>query len=132
MIRCRPPRGNRHPAAFVPRSPANRSAQQLDDLLGERGGAGRVLAGREAAVHDDVRFEVSHALVPRAALPARHAPAYLCGTDLAAGRLVTLAEPELAPINTGYLAVRSGGLARAPVARVHAHLLAALRAAPSY
>ncbi|MFG1690079.1 LysR family transcriptional regulator [Nonomuraea sp. NPDC049269] len=68
----------------------------------------------------------------RAGMGVSVLPAYLCGTDLAAGRLVTLAEPELAPINTGYLAVRSGGLARAPVARVHAHLLTALRAAPPY
>ncbi|HUR05637.1 MAG TPA: LysR family transcriptional regulator [Nonomuraea sp.] len=68
----------------------------------------------------------------RAGMGVSVLPAYLCGTDLAAGRLVTLAEPDLAPINTGYLAVRSGGLARAPIARVHGHLLAALRAAPPY
>ncbi|MFI7150796.1 substrate-binding domain-containing protein [Nonomuraea sp. NPDC050022] len=68
----------------------------------------------------------------RAGMGVSVLPAYLCRADLAAGRLVTLAEPELAPINTGYLAVRSGGLARAAVARVHAHLLAALKSAPAY
>ena len=46
--------------------------------------------------------------------------------------LDAVVEAEPAPINTGYLAVRSGGLARAAVARVHTHLLAALRAAPPY
>ncbi|MEV0352609.1 LysR family transcriptional regulator [Nonomuraea sp. NPDC050680] len=68
----------------------------------------------------------------RAGMGVSVLPAYLCRADVAAGRLVTLAEPELAPINTGYLAVRSGGLARAAVARVHAHLLAALKSAPAY
>ncbi|MGP3957057.1 LysR family transcriptional regulator [Nonomuraea sp. 3N208] len=59
-------------------------------------------------------------------------PAYLCRSDLAAGMLVTLAEPEEAPINTGYLAVRSGAQARPAVARVRAHLLEAFRAEPLY
>ncbi|WP_328808193.1 LysR family transcriptional regulator [Nonomuraea antri] len=59
-------------------------------------------------------------------------PAYLCRGDLAAGRLVALAEPEVAPINTGYLAVRSGAPARPAVARVRAHLLDAFRAAPPF
>lgn len=59
-------------------------------------------------------------------------PAYLCRTHLAAGTLVPLAEPELPPINTGYLAVRRGGPAGPAVARVYAHLLEAFRAAPAF
>ncbi|GAA2320791.1 LysR family transcriptional regulator [Nonomuraea roseoviolacea subsp. roseoviolacea] len=59
-------------------------------------------------------------------------PAYLCRAHLASGALVALTEPEVPPINTGYLAVRSGGLSAEPVARVHAHLLAAIRAVPSF
>ncbi|NUW40611.1 LysR family transcriptional regulator [Nonomuraea rhodomycinica] len=59
-------------------------------------------------------------------------PSYLCRAHLASGALVALAEPEVPPINTGYLAVRSGGLSAEPVARVHAHLLAAIRAVPSF
>lgn len=51
----------------------------------------------------------------------------LCDRDLAAGRLVALAEPEVPPINTGYLAIRSGAQADATVARVHAHLSEGLR-----
>ncbi|MGN9782067.1 LysR family transcriptional regulator [Nonomuraea sp. ZG12] len=54
-------------------------------------------------------------------------PSYLCDRDLAAGRLVALAEPEVPPINTGYLAIRSGAQADATVARVHAHLSEGLR-----
>ncbi|MFC5831069.1 LysR family transcriptional regulator [Nonomuraea insulae] len=59
-------------------------------------------------------------------------PAYLCRRDLADGTLVTLAEPAEAPINTGYLAVRSGAQARPAVAEVRAHLIRALRSAPPY
>ncbi|MFI7706329.1 LysR family transcriptional regulator [Nonomuraea sp. NPDC049480] len=54
-------------------------------------------------------------------------PAYLCRRDLAAGTLVTLADPEEPPINTGYLAVRSGAQARPAVAGVRAHLREAFR-----
>ncbi|MEU7898937.1 LysR family transcriptional regulator [Nonomuraea sp. NPDC049152] len=54
-------------------------------------------------------------------------PAYLCADDLAAGRLVALASPEVPPLNTGYLAVRAGGLARPAVATVYGHLLAEFR-----
>ena len=35
-------------------------------------------------------------------------PAYLCAADLAAGRLVRLHEPVIAPLNTLYLAERAG------------------------
>ncbi|MGP4099443.1 LysR family transcriptional regulator [Nonomuraea sp. KM90] len=59
-------------------------------------------------------------------------PAYLCRRDLAAGALVKLAEPPEAPINTGYLAVRSGAQARPAVAEVRSHLIRSLRAAPPY
>ncbi|MEV4395997.1 LysR family transcriptional regulator [Nonomuraea sp. NPDC049607] len=68
----------------------------------------------------------------RAGMGVSVLPAYLCRRDLAEGTLVALAEPPEPPINTGYLAVRSGALARSAVARVRAHLLAAFRAAPPY
>ncbi|MEQ4718111.1 LysR family transcriptional regulator [Nonomuraea sp. B19D2] len=68
----------------------------------------------------------------RAGMGVSVLPAYLCRRDLAAGTLVTLAEPDEAPINTGYLAVRSGALARPAVARVRAHLIEAFRTAPTY
>lgn len=54
-------------------------------------------------------------------------PRYLCSEHLIDGRLVTLAEPELAPINTGYLAWRDGVLTHPAVEAVHARLLAGLR-----
>ncbi|MDP4509544.1 LysR family transcriptional regulator [Nonomuraea turcica] len=57
-------------------------------------------------------------------------PAYLCRGDLDVGTLVTLADPEEPPINTGYLAVRSGAQSRPAVARTQAHLLKAFRANP--
>lgn len=50
-------------------------------------------------------------------------PSYLCSTHLDAGRLVLLARPDLAPLNTGYIAVRHGALSYPAVAAVHAHLL---------
>ncbi|WP_433445193.1 substrate-binding domain-containing protein [Nonomuraea sp. CA-141351] len=68
----------------------------------------------------------------RAGMGVSVLPAYLCRRDLTAGTLVTLAEPDEAPINTGYLAVRSGALARPAVARVRAHLIEAFRTAPTY
>ncbi|SDQ92694.1 LysR family transcriptional regulator [Thermostaphylospora chromogena] len=68
----------------------------------------------------------------RAGMGVSVLPAYLCREDLAAGRLVALREPEPPPINTGYLAVRSGGLARPAVAAVHRRLLDRLRAAGTY
>ncbi|GAA2824357.1 LysR family transcriptional regulator [Nonomuraea rubra] len=68
----------------------------------------------------------------RAGMGVSVLPAYLCRRDLAAGTLVTLAEPEEAPINTGYLAVRSGAQARPAVARVREHLVRELRAARSF
>ncbi|MEV4177339.1 LysR family transcriptional regulator [Nonomuraea sp. NPDC049709] len=68
----------------------------------------------------------------RAGMGVSVLPAYLCRRDLAAGALVKLAEPPEAPINTGYLAVRSGAQARPAVAEVRAHLIRSLRAAPPY
>ncbi|WP_235029918.1 LysR family transcriptional regulator [Nonomuraea solani] len=68
----------------------------------------------------------------RAGMGVSVLPAYLCRGDLAAGTLVRLAVPEEPPINTGYLAVRSGAEARPAVARVRAHLVKELRAAPPY
>ena len=60
-------------------------------------------------------------------------PAYLCAADLAAGRLVALAEPELPPINPLYLAWHPAAPAHPAVAEVRAHLSAVLRgrAAPA-
>ncbi|MFC4013532.1 LysR family transcriptional regulator [Nonomuraea purpurea] len=68
----------------------------------------------------------------RAGMGVSVLPAYLCRRDLADGTLVALAEPEEPPINTGYLAVRSGAQARPAVARVWAHLIRELRAAPPF
>lgn len=50
-------------------------------------------------------------------------PTYLCSEDLASGEIVALLEPEIPPINTLYLATRSGGLAEGELAAVHDHLL---------
>ncbi|WP_397351871.1 LysR family transcriptional regulator [Nonomuraea gerenzanensis] len=68
----------------------------------------------------------------RAGMGVSVLPSYLCRRDLAAGTLVTLAEPAEAPINTGYLAVRAGARARPAVARVREHLMRELRAAQSF
>ncbi|MBG0820775.1 LysR family transcriptional regulator [Planomonospora sp. ID91781] len=50
-------------------------------------------------------------------------PLYLCEDELAEGTLVRLAEPELPPINTLFLAVREGAAAQRAVAAVRDHLL---------
>ncbi|MEV6973050.1 LysR family transcriptional regulator [Kitasatospora sp. NPDC093806] len=50
-------------------------------------------------------------------------PTYLCERELDAGTLVQLLRPDLPPINTFYLATRSGTLADARLADLHAHLL---------
>jgi DNA-binding transcriptional LysR family regulator len=54
-------------------------------------------------------------------------PTYLCAEDLASGEIVALLEPEIPPINTLYLATRSGGLAEAELAAFHEHLLVKAR-----
>jgi len=53
-------------------------------------------------------------------------PLYLCEEDLKAGRLRLLAEPELPPLNTGYLAIRSDAGPRSPGSLLRATLLEAL------
>ncbi|MFI6812062.1 LysR family transcriptional regulator [Nonomuraea sp. NPDC050328] len=63
----------------------------------------------------------------RAGLGVSVLPSYLCREDLAAGRLVAVREPELAPINTGYLAIRSGARADPAVGRAFDFLLTSLR-----
>ncbi|CAO5153834.1 HTH-type transcriptional regulator AbaB [Frankia sp. AiPs1] len=50
-------------------------------------------------------------------------PAYLCGPPLADGRLRTLAEPPVPPLNTLYLAHRPAALGQSGVALAHARLL---------
>ncbi|MBB5079040.1 LysR family transcriptional regulator [Nonomuraea endophytica] len=50
-------------------------------------------------------------------------PRYLCAGELAAGRLVTLLEPEIAPLNTIFLASRAG-VTHPAAAAVRDHLLA--------
>ncbi|MDT0330643.1 LysR family transcriptional regulator [Nocardiopsis lambiniae] len=54
-------------------------------------------------------------------------PRYLCQEELAAGRLVALAEPEDPPINTAYLVRRSGIRENGCLDRVRALLTAAAR-----
>lgn len=53
-------------------------------------------------------------------------PRYLCEEQLADRRLTLLREPEVPPINTLYLAVRSGTADRPHIAAVHGHLMAHL------
>jgi DNA-binding transcriptional LysR family regulator len=50
-------------------------------------------------------------------------PSYLCADELERGEVVALVDPEQPPINTFYLAVRSGDLAHSDVAALHGHLL---------
>lgn len=53
-------------------------------------------------------------------------PSYLVSADLTSGALVALHTPSEAPLNTGYLATRSGDLARRPRLRVLADELVRL------
>lgn len=50
-------------------------------------------------------------------------PSYLCQEDLASGDIVPLLEPEIPPINTFYLATRSGTAHQQRISLVQAHLL---------
>lgn len=50
-------------------------------------------------------------------------PRCLCSTALQAGEVVTLLEPEVPPINTLYLAVRSGALQDYRLSQLHTELL---------
>ncbi|MET9620255.1 LysR family transcriptional regulator [Streptomyces sp. NPDC006464] len=52
-------------------------------------------------------------------------PRYLCEESLEQGRLVTLIDPPVPPLRTYFLAVRTGTLALAPLARAHEWLLRA-------
>jgi DNA-binding transcriptional LysR family regulator len=54
-------------------------------------------------------------------------PSYLCADDLGAGRLVTVLEPEDAPINTLYLAVRAATRDEPHIAAATSALLLAAR-----
>jgi DNA-binding transcriptional LysR family regulator len=65
---------------------------------------GRPLHGSAAVVAPDLRAVLA-ATVAGAGISVL--PRYLCRNHLAAGMLVTLFEPELAPINTLYLATRA-------------------------
>jgi DNA-binding transcriptional LysR family regulator len=51
-------------------------------------------------------------------------PRYLCARELASGALVPLLEPKAPPVNTLFLAARSGTTALPHIAAVHACLLA--------
>ncbi|MEU6879854.1 LysR substrate-binding domain-containing protein [Streptomyces sp. NPDC046712] len=46
-------------------------------------------------------------------------PTYLCTAELDAGALIHLVEPEIPPINTLYLATRSGTLSEPRLAELH-------------
>ncbi|MFF5207693.1 LysR family transcriptional regulator [Streptosporangium sp. NPDC000396] len=50
-------------------------------------------------------------------------PRYLCAGELASGRLVPLLEPEIPPINTLFLATRTGTATLPHIAAVHSRLL---------
>ncbi|ADD41281.1 LysR family transcriptional regulator [Stackebrandtia nassauensis] len=54
-------------------------------------------------------------------------PRYLCVGELAEGRLVPLLEPEIPPINTLYLAARTGTVDRPHISAVHSTLLSMAR-----
>ncbi|MDI2130425.1 LysR family transcriptional regulator [Yinghuangia seranimata] len=66
------------------------------------------------AVLDAVRAGAGIAVLPR----------YLCDDDLAAASIVALLEPEIPPLNTLFLAVRTGELSRPHLAQLHGRLLA--------
>ncbi|MFB7657026.1 MULTISPECIES: LysR family transcriptional regulator [unclassified Streptomyces] len=76
--------------------------------------------GPPAAVIPDLRG-VIFAVIAGAGISV--VPTYLCAEEIAAGKLVMLVEPELPPINTFHLAIRSGTLTDPRLARLHAHLI---------
>jgi DNA-binding transcriptional LysR family regulator len=80
---------------------------------------GRPPAGSAAVVAPDLRAVLA-ATVAGAGISVL--PRYLCRNQLAAGALVTLFEPELAPINTLYLATRTGPEPPAAVAAIRDEL----------
>lgn len=54
-------------------------------------------------------------------------PSYLCGSELASGALIVLTSPEESPINTLFVAVRTGTETLPHIAAVRTHLLAQAR-----
>jgi DNA-binding transcriptional LysR family regulator len=54
-------------------------------------------------------------------------PSFLCAEDIAAGRLTRLADPEIAPLNTAFLAARAAAVNRPAVAAVREHLISFAR-----
>jgi DNA-binding transcriptional LysR family regulator len=77
-----------------------------------------------AVVVPDLRGVLSAVL---AGAGASVLPLYLCQDDLLAGRLQLLADPELPPLNTGYVAIRSDAGPRSPASRLRTLLLETLR-----
>lgn len=85
---------------------------------------GRRPVGEPAVTVPDLRAVLA-ALVAGAGISVL--PRYLCQRELADGSLVALLDPEVAPINTLYLAELADGTARPPVVEVRNLLLAAAR-----
>ncbi|MEV8378514.1 LysR family transcriptional regulator [Kribbella sp. NPDC056861] len=77
-----------------------------------------------AVVVPDLRGVLSAVL---AGAGASVLPLYLCQDDLDAGRLQLLADPELPPLNTGYVAIRSDAGPRSPASQLRTILLETLR-----
>lgn len=63
----------------------------------------------------------------RAGAGASVLPTYLCGEAIEAGELMLLAEPEVPPLNTGYIVTRSDAGPRSAASVVRAELLEAFR-----
>ncbi|MCT7350832.1 LysR family transcriptional regulator [Streptomyces sp. 15-116A] len=80
--------------------------------------------GPPAVVVPDLRGAIS-AVVAGAGISV--VPTYLCSEEIANGQLVMLLEPDIPPINTFHLAVRSGTLSDTRLSRLHAHLVAEAR-----
>ncbi|NYH77667.1 DNA-binding transcriptional LysR family regulator [Actinopolyspora biskrensis] len=81
---------------------------------------GRRLTAQPAAVVPDLRG-VRAAVVAGAGVTVL--PRYLCRAELGSGSLVSLLEPEDPPLNTGFLAQRTGAPEREHVALVRERLL---------
>ncbi|MFF0341532.1 LysR substrate-binding domain-containing protein [Kribbella sp. NPDC004875] len=67
----------------------------------------------------------------RAGAGASVLPTYLCAKELAAGEVVLLADPEVPPLNTIYLATRADTGSRSPAVAVRGRLLQRLPARPN-
>ncbi len=81
---------------------------------------GTRLTGSAAVVVPDLRAVLAATL---AGAGITVLPRYLCDRELAEGRLVRLLDPEVPPINTLFLATRTGTTDLPHIAAVHAHLL---------